>query len=302
MDSCTVKDYLKDWLVLRRAAVKQRTFEQYQDACRQIERVIGDRLLRDLTPAACVGVYAEAVSEGKERTAQILHQVLKMALNDAVVFGMLNSSPMAAVKRPRHVVRKVEPFTHAEIAAMLHADSSHAYLWQLLWKSGARRGEVCALKWSDVDFQNQVIHIHSQLVRTRRGVEESSPKSFSGLRSIPIDAACCDLLRQQLRDQVARGRKGDYVISRDGRRPDPRRVNKWLTEAAKAAGVVNAHPHRFRHTFGTDGVSAGVPIRVLQALMGHSEIGVTAKYYAAVRGDAISAASEQMHGYWLSVS
>lgn len=296
--TCKVCDFLGDWLEIRKTSVRPRTVEQYRGAIARINRAIGERSLLDLTPAACASAYAADLAAGHERTAQITHQVLKMALADAVAFGMIPASPMSAIKRPRHTVGKVEPFTHDEVARILRADPAHSYLWVLLWRSGIRRGEACALRWSDVDFARETLSINKQLVSTSNGVIESAPKSESGVRVIPIDSRCIQLLRNHLRDQVADGRAGDYVISADGRRPDPRRVNRLLLEAAAAAGVGEAHPHRFRHTYGTDGVSAGVPIRVLQALMGHSEITVTAKYYAAVRDDAMVSASNQMQAYW----
>lgn len=295
---CLVREYLSDWLIIRQASVRPRTHEQYAYAVGQICEVIGDRRLADLTAAACASVLAPVVEQGHERTAQILHNVMRMAFDDAAALGMLSFSPMAAVKRPRHRVKKVEPFTHEEISALISADSAHAYLWVLLWKTGIRRGEACALRWSDVDFKNKTVSVERQAVRTRRGLVVTEPKSDSGLRTIPIDDACADLLRGQLRKQLAAGRRGDYVISPRGDLLEPRRVNTLLQAAADAVSIPHAHPHRFRHTFGTDGVSAGVPIRVLQALMGHSEITVTAKYYAAVRPDAISAAHRQLARYW----
>lgn len=301
MQSIAFGDYLKDWLTIRGATVKPRTIESYTAACTAICAVVGQLHMEQLSPSALAAVYAPLVAAGKTRTAAVVFRVLSMALKDAVSMGMLKSSPMAALRMPKHKPKKVEAFTHAEIRALCASDPQHAFVWQLLWMTGARRGEACALRWSDVDFTKKVIHIRRQVVVCQGVTHETPPKSDTGIRSIPMDDSMVQLLRAQLRVQLQNGRSGDRIISNDGADVDPNTINRWLKQAAAHAGVKDAHPHRFRHTYGTDGVSAGVELRVLQYLMGHSDIAVTSKYYADVREDARQTAAYQLQTYRKSI-
>lgn len=289
-----VSEYMRDWLVIRSATVKPRTLEQYEDAARQICDAVGARDLSALTPAACAAVYAPAMAAGHERTAQILFVVLRMALRDAVGMGLLTASPMAALHRPRHDAAEIEPFSADEVRAMFAADPDRLYCWRLFYETGLRRGEACGLRWCDVDFRARAVSVRQQVVSVKGVLQVGAPKTAAGLRTLTISETLCDMLRAHLMDQVAAGRRGEYVLSPDGAMLRPSRINNWLRRCADSAGVAGAHPHRWRHTFGADAVSAGTDIRVLQKLLGHSDISVTAKYYAFVRGDVLRAAAARI--------
>ena len=296
MDSTTVGDFARDWLTARAASVKPRTIEQYAEKARTITAAIGDRSLASLTPATCAGVYAPYTAAGQLRTAQLVYSVLGMMLSDAVGWHLIDASPMTALRRPRYDPREINPFL-ADEAAALQADPVHGIAWRLLAGTGLRRGEACALRWTDVDFRTAQIRIERQLVRAGGKLYEDAPKSDAGKRTIPISAALVDDLRAHLLNQILMRRVSDYVISCDGARVEPRTVNRWLTAAAVRAGVADAHPHRWRHTYGADAVSAGVDIRVLQRLLGHSNISVTARYYAYVRPDVLRSAADLIAAY-----
>lgn len=294
--TCKLDEYLADWLVTRGATVRPRTLEQYAAAARVISAALGQRQLEDLTPVACASVYAPAVAAGHYRTAQIQYAVLSMALADAVRMHLLSSSPMAALRRPSYDAGEIQPYTRDECAALL-ADEAHGIVWRLLLETGLRRGEACALRWSDVDLTMETVSVARQAVRCRGRLIVEPPKSTAGIRCVPISADLAAALREHLREQVRAGRRGDAVISADGAAVDPRTLSRWLTRAAKRRGVHGARLHRWRHTYGADAVSAGVDIRVLQRLLGHSNISVTARYYAYVRSDVLRDAARRISAY-----
>lgn len=294
--SSTFTDYVEDWLTIKAASVRPRTLEQYTEKARTIVQAIGDRPLDALTPATCAAVYAPIAAAGHARTAQLVYNILDMMLRDAVEMRLLTSSPMTALRRPRYDPREINPFL-ADEAAALQADPDHGIAWRLLAGTGLRRGEACALRWTDVDLRGRSICVERQLVRASGRIYETAPKSSAGLRTIPISAALVEDLRAHLLNQIFICRRGDYVLSCDGRRVEPRTVNRWLAAAAARAGVEDAHPHRWRHTYGADAVSAGVDIRVLQRLLGHSNISVTARYYAYVRPDVLRSAADLIAAY-----
>lgn len=294
--SSTFTDYVEDWLTIKAASVRPRTLEQYAGIARAIVQAIGDRPLDALTPATCAAVYAPAVAMGHARSAQLVYNILDMMLRDAVEMRLLTSSPMTALRRPRYDPREINPFL-ADEAAALQIDPDHGFVWRLLAGTGLRRGEACALRWTDVDLRGRSIRVERQLVRASGRIYEAPPKSSAGIRTIPISAALVEDLRAHLLNQILTRRVSDYVISCDGTRVEPRTVNRWLTAAAVRAGVADAHPHRWRHTYGADAVSAGVDIRVLQRLLGHSNISVTARYYAYVRPDVLRSAADLIAAY-----
>ena len=296
MSSTTVGDFARDWLAARAASVKPRTIEQYAEKARAITAAIGERSLASLTPATCAGVYAPYTAAGQLRTAQLVYSVLDMMLSDAVEWHLLDASPMVALHRPKYKLREIDPFDADDAAALL-ADPAHGIAWQLLRGTGMRRGEACALRWTDIDLRRARVRVERQLVRAGGKLYEDPPKSDAGKRTIPISAALVEDLRAHLLNQIFICRCGDYVISCDGRRVEPRTVNRWLAAAAARAGVEDAHPHRWRHTYGADAVSAGIDIRVLQRLLGHSNISVTARYYAYVRPDVLRSAADRIAEY-----
>lgn len=257
--------WLLEWLDLRSADLAPRTVESYKDL---ITRFVSPRIpvqVEDLTPQIIRSALATITREGKSRTAELLYVMLSAALRE------LDHNPMLKVKRPSHRPKRVEPWTDAQMQQYMQAlaDHPHGLALSLGLVCGLRRGEICGLRWEDVDFTAEEIHIQRQRQRMASGkIIDTRPKSAASDRYIPIPAPLMAALR------ASRGLPTAYVdpITPSGLDTAHRRLVRRL-------GLPPIPLHGLRHSFATAILRHGGDMRSLQALMGHSSYTVTANIY-----------------------
>jgi integrase len=178
----------------------------------------------------------------------------------------------------------------ALIAALPHEDRA---LWASAFYAGLRRGELMALRCSDVDLGRSEI-------RVERGWDqyegEQDPKSKAGTRTVPILAVLRDYLDDHL---LSTGRQGnDLVFGRDARRPfvastvDNRARRAW--EEAKLTGLTM---HECRHTFASLLIDSGANPKAVQEFMGHGSIKVTFDTYGHLFPGSRDEVRERMDSY-----
>lgn len=176
------------------------------------------------------------------------------------------------------------------------ADKHYCQYWDefnILLGTGMRVSELCGLTMADLDFENRRIRVDHQLVRTREGkryVEKT--KTESGCRFIPMSdpvyQSFYNILknrRKPRREQMIDGYAGFILLDKNG---NPKvamhieHVVKRIWEKYNEANVIplpRITPHVFRHTFCTNMANAGMDLKSLQYLMGHSDVSVTLNVY-----------------------
>lgn len=182
---------------------------------------------------------------------------------------------------------------------------------QILLGTGCRRGELLALTWSDVDMEQKEIHITSQLLYRDFGEGNkfhiSSPKTEAGNRTIPMNESVYEAFVMQkklnfmqgIRRTVVIDGKSDFIfITKNGNPLNPQRINKilsnmvadyneqeeWLAkkEQRKADLLPHITAHILRHTACTRMMEIGINMKVIQYIMGHSDIGITMNIYTHI--------------------
>lgn len=207
------------------------------------------------------------------------------------VYVLVNkAAPMAVdgVPRPRFHRLEPSPLDDEDAQKVLHSAEDDEQLWlalALAMACGLRRGEICGLRWDDVDMIHNQIHIQNQRQRVKgKGLVDMPPKSEAGYRIIPIPQMLTDALAGLALVNQAEALLGGvpcpYVLSgARGKGEDPNRLDRRCQAHLRACGV-HAHLHDLRHTMATIAVCNGVPMRVVQMLLGHASYTTTAKYYA----------------------
>jgi integrase len=151
-----------------------------------------------------------------------------------------------------------------------------ATMYRTAAMTGLRLGELCALRWEDVDWSASAVRVQRNLVLGEIG----SPKSRRSVRSVPMaDPVAADLERHFKAAGEPEGEELVFPNPRNGQPLEKTGVLRRMRRALKAAGLDESHRfHDLRHTFGTTMASAGVPMRALQEWMGHADIQTTQRY------------------------
>jgi integrase len=206
------------------------------------------------------------------RTARMVHVLLRSALVDAVETGLLQVNPADAIpkkQRPTHRAGKAagKHWEPAEAATFLQGTrfDRWAPLWALGLDTGARRGELLAVRWGDVDWDTPAVEFSRNRVVVNGDVVEGTPKSGEP-RRVDIGAETVAALRHWRKAQLANTGASEFVFTDELGQPiHPDRVNHLfrqackaaVRQACKAAGVSDIGPHGMRHTSATLALKGG---------------------------------------------
>src|SRR5215210_5477917 len=177
----TLGAYLQRWIdEVVRGTVKQPTLENYAYIVRlHIIPELGRVKLRALKSRDVRRHYREKLDSGlSPRTVQIIHTVLRRALQQAVRDDVLPRNVCDAVTAPRRTKKEMRPLTPAQAKRLLEVvrEDRLEALYVLAVTVGLREGELLGLRWDDIDLELRLLQVRRQLTRTRDGLSFSPPK------------------------------------------------------------------------------------------------------------------------------
>ncbi len=316
-----LSQYLESWLETKRGTVAARTFEGYMIKAEAISAGLGSIRLCDLTTqqindyyAACRTELAHPARKGSHRpppesgeddgprylsptTIHHRHVVLKMALKAAVEDGIILRNPAARATPPRVARKTLHVPDETELVQLLDVTAGtpiEDIVWLAL-HSGARLGELLALRWRDVDFGRGTIHIRRTLVEHLRRepggewFDFKEPKSGSG-RAVDLDAESLRRLRRvksvQTEERLALPdvwREFDLVFPTYCGEPQrPSFVSTRFRRLADSIGLQGVRFHDLRHAHATALLRQMVSPHIVQRRLGHSDPAFTLRVYADV--------------------
>jgi integrase len=218
-----------------------------------------------------------------------IHAVLSAACASALRWGWIPFNPMDSVRQPSKPKPNPRPPTPAETARLVEEATRQdpewgVYLW-LAVVTGARRGEMCALRWSHLDLDAGMMTVRRNYVW---GLEKD-PKSHQ-MRRLSIDDATVGLLREHQAECAKQfalvGERLDpssFVFSAAPDRSRPRypsSMSQRFKRLADRLGI-DAHLHTLRHYAATELLTAGVDVRTVAGRLGHGDGSITLRHYAA---------------------
>lgn len=231
-------------------------------------------------------------------------QTVTAALAAALAEGLISRNPAQTVKALRVVRQEVDTYTDDEVTKLLrHVADGRLHHFYELAALGLRRGELCGLRWCDVDMETGTITIVNTRTSAGGKTVEGDTKTAAGRRALPLPQRVVTALRSarkhQMAGRLALGLGGgpehfQYVISNELGQPyTPAVLSKMWRDAVKTAGLRHIKLHGGgRHTAVTRMLLDGVPVPVVAAWAGHADASVTLRVYAHAQPDALRAARD----------
>lgn len=149
--------------------------------------------------------------------------------------------------------------------------------------TGIRIGELCALRWDNIDLDEQTLHIEKTLQRIQISSEEcsasktkviiTSPKSKKSIRDIYIPNSLTAILRK------LKGQQSSFFLSGNSQYMEPRTLHNHYKKCLNQCGVADYNFHSLRHTFATNYVESGYDVKSLSEILGHSNVKITLERY-----------------------
>ena len=270
------------------------TMHKYREiAERSVKPALGSLNVDKLSPRHIDDFYAGLTQRGLSPTSvRRQHALLHSALGRAVKWGIIASNPVdratpPTVNRPTVSAPSVEHVQRL-IAEAEATDPVLATAIALAAVTGARRGELCALRWSDVDWDKRVLRIARSLTVIHQQVSDGPTKTHQA-RQVAIDEVMGAFLVAR-RDQQERSAAGigvplsdnPYVLSRsaNGSKPClPDGLSHGYDRLAKRLGIAT-HLHELRHFSATELIAGGMDVRTVAGRLGHADPSVTLRIYS----------------------
>lgn len=223
-----------------------------------------------------------------------IYMLLNTSLKKAVKMNIIKSNPLEDVARPnsKKQNRKIRALTIEEEKALikaLNSDKKEPYRTMLLLSlfTGMRMGEIAALRPEDLMLKNTVINISRTMTRDAdfHTVIGETTKTYAGLRNIKPSKPIQNMLSEYRNKHFKENKYNLLFIAKSGSMISTNQVNSYYKRLIKRYGIAPAdecNQHQLRHTYATRCIEAGMPPKVLQHQLGHTDISTTLNTYCDV--------------------
>jgi len=313
----SMAELLDAWFELASADLAPKTAHEYSRIIQaRIRPALGHRPVRQLDASEVDRFYRALQRQEGLSAASIrhVHAILSKALGQAVKWDWITESPIPRTSPPPVRRTEVTPPEPAEVARLLEAAQAHdadfGMLLLLAATTGARRGELCALRWRDIDLDVGSLTIRRALSDVGGHVEEKDTKTHAA-RRLRLDAATVEELRRHRR--AAEGRAAEFAVevvrdafvcshAPDGSSPlRPDQVTRYFGVVRQRLGLRRVRFHDLRHFMATTMLGGGVPLRTVSGRLGHANatttLGVYAHFIEATDGDAAELMRKVLDGF-----
>jgi len=296
----TVREFMERFLDYKEESgtIEPSTVRSYRTETKLICKYIGNEKLVAVTIATVNDWMAAMAKDGyAPKSIAKPFRLLKQAMKWAVAQDLLVKNPCDFCKPPKRVKTPINALNRAERTRMMQAaraaqPQALGMAIELALTTGMRRGEVCALRWSDLN-DDCSINVSHALGNGEGGFYEKEPKTQSSARTIPLTQRTFQTLKAMRAD--SRRILGEFGLSADpfilgtqepeSRPYNPTQLGKDFTAFCKMNGF-DCTFHDLRHTFATMMIGAGTDVRTVASYLGHASVSMTLNIYADVDPDA----------------
>lgn len=286
------RDWILEWLEDKKNYVKESTYASYANIVyNHLIPKIGNYKLKEINNHVIQKYILSLYKNGRvdsggglsQKTVRDIITIIKLSLRKALKdklidyidleFDYPTSSSNLKVKyfdkleQRKIIIYCLESFTLKDIGILLSL------------QTGMRIGELCALKWEDINFNKNIIYINKTLQRIynketgKTKVVVTNPKTVKANREIPIDKDFAKLLK------IFRNGNKNYVLTNTETSMEPRSFRKYYYKIIENTKISKISFHSLRHTYASNCIRLGVDYKTVSELLGHASVNITLNIY-----------------------
>lgn len=303
IEKSSLNDYLKNWLsTYAKLNLAPKTYSSYKEIIdKYITPKLGMISLEKLKPLHIQNFYTCCLTEYKlsGTTTLYCHRILHVALNQAIKWQLIKTNPCNMVNKPRKDRPEMNVLDTNEVDLLLNRIKDLSLYMPVLLAvtTGMRRGELCGLKWENVDLDNGILYVKSQLQLIDNSKQLMPLKTAASKRKIILLDHTIPILKVYKEKQEENKKiygdnynKENFVLSHiDGTPYDPdyitRNFARWMNTLSKELNIPKVRFHDLRHTHATLLLKAGANIKAVSERLGHTSVAMTLNTYSHLLPD-----------------
>ncbi len=273
------------------------TISKYEKLLVIINNMIGNIKLSEINSLILDDMFSKLKYglNGKEVSYNYLYdfyKLIKSMFRKAVNWELINRDPTDKMNnKPKKDFKEKRYYNFNQVNELLNALNKESIknraLIILALDSGARRSEICSLKWSDIDLDNRIVKISRSLKIVNGVIDEKSTKTLSSNREIIISESTVKILREYKKWQDKQyesmtniqNNENRVFASMDGKNMNPNSFGNILRKLIKKYNLDPLCFHELRHTNASFLINSGIDAKTVSQRLGHSDVGVTLKVY-----------------------
>lgn len=295
----TFNEIAEEWFNYKKNFIKQSTYNKYFNTyINYIKEKLGFYYIEQISEKLVQNYILELSKNRNYRTNEplsistlkIVIYIIKSATNFAykqeyIKLIQLEIELPQQEKKPIKILQKKEQ----KILENYLITKQDCYSLSILicLYTGMRIGELCALKWNDVDFNNHIITVQQTIQRIQNKENKhipktqlliTKPKTKNSIRRIPITSSLYKIMKNYY---IQNNEQPSYFVFRNKKNDpiDPRKIQEYFKQTIKRLNLTLITFHSLRHTFATRCIELGMDIKTLSEILGHSNVSTTMSIY-----------------------
>ena len=311
----TLDEWYEKWMDTCKKNCRNNTKETYARHYKRVKKALGWRKLNKLNLVVMQDAINELRTDNERKNSKkILVDMLEKAVASDLITKNVAKQITTEITKEEKKPRRVLTVKETKIFLTGAEDTFYYNLFVVALETGMRIGELSGLQWEDIDYKNKVVHVRHSMTYFSNAegkyVFELHPtKTNKGLRDIPLTSKAIAALRQQyfMKQTLVNSGKEPLeefenlvFVTKNNRPTTQFLVTECIEGVMRRIHKNNPDlvfekftPHCFRHTFATRWLEAGVPIKTVSAMLGHSQLQLTTDLYMHVTQDSLFKGLEQ---------
>lgn len=283
----TLGEWMEGWMRSElKNSIKISSWQTYENLyLKHIRPMLGEMDITLITPALVKVLLGEMQEVGLAvSTMKGVLRLLSSALRFAVEEGIIRKNPCGRIKLQEDAPCEQRVLDLTEQSHLKQTLGTEQVEVLLGLYTGMRLGEICALKWIDIDWERKTVTIRRTVQRLACVGKSSdfktmlaigSPKTNKSNRVLPVPGFILDLLKKLHASSTA-----EFIFGTGDRAADPRTMQRRFVRLTSELGMKGVHFHTLRHSFATRLLELGVDVKTVSVLLGHSSVKTTLDIYA----------------------